>query len=367
MIRVFESFSGMGSQRMALKNIGVEFEVVGISEVDKFGLLAYDAIHHNNEPVEIKTKEEMIEEIKSKNIAYNFSTGKSQIPRKEEDLRKLYNAHIRSKNYGDIRLIDAETLPDFDLFTYSFPCKNISSAGRQAGLDEGSNTQSSLLWECRRIIQTKKPKYLLMENVKNLVGKKHKPNFDKWCEELEEMGYTNYWDVLNGKNFGVPQNRERVMMVSILNDEKKDYVLPKNNGKPITCTRDILEKDGDFKYFTKDFQFTKSLPTTKTGEIEIIAMSYWTSYIEEQRIQSELGVSSTLKAVDGASSIKVYLHDTGKIRYLTQLECWRLMGYTDEQFNKVKALGFPKYAMYERAGRGIVVPMLEEIFRNLFL
>ena len=206
----------------------------------------------------------------------------------------------------------------------------------------------------------------MLENVKSLVGK-FRPQFDEWLKFLNSLGYTNHWKVLNAIDYNVAQNRERIFVVSILNDDKKDYVLPKNNGKPITCTRDILEKDGDFKYFTRDFQFTKSLPTTKTGEIEIIAMSYWTSYIEEQRIQSELGVSSTLKAVDGASSIKVYLHDTGKIRYLTQLECWRLMGYTDEQFNKVKALGFPKYAMYERAGRGIVVPMLEEIFRNLFL
>lgn len=198
-LKVFESFSGVGSQAMALRNIGVDFEVVGISEVDKWALLAYDSIHNNKEKVEIKTKGEMLEEIKRSNIAYNFSTGKSEIPKNENDIRRLYEAHIRSKNYGDITKINEKELPDFDLFTYSFPCKNISVAGQQAGLEEGSGTQSSLVWECRRIIKEKMPKYLMMENVKNLVGKKHKPFFDLWCKTLEGLGYINYWKVLNGK------------------------------------------------------------------------------------------------------------------------------------------------------------------------
>ena len=140
-IKVFEAFAGVGSQAMALRNIGLDFEVVGISEVDRYGLIAYDAIHNNNEEVELKSKEEMLEEITKRNIAYNFSTGKSEIPKKEEEIRKLYEAHIRSKNYGDITKIDPTELPNFDLFTYSFPCKNISIAGGQAGLAEGSGTQ----------------------------------------------------------------------------------------------------------------------------------------------------------------------------------------------------------------------------------
>lgn len=128
-LKVFESFSGVGSQAMALRNIGVDFEVVGISEVDKWALLAYDTIHNNNqEGVEIKTKEEMLEEIRRSNIAYNFSTGKSEIPKNENDIRRLYEAHIRSKNYGDITKINEKELPDFDLFTYSFPCKKYISS-----------------------------------------------------------------------------------------------------------------------------------------------------------------------------------------------------------------------------------------------
>ena len=143
MLRVFEAFAGVGSQRMALISIGIDFEVVGISDVDRYALLAYDAIHHNGEPVEEKTKEEMLAEFTKRNIAYNFSTGKSEIPKKHEDIKKLYEAHVRSKNFGDIRTIDVNELPEIDLFTYSFPCKNISVEGLKAGFDKNSGNQSS--------------------------------------------------------------------------------------------------------------------------------------------------------------------------------------------------------------------------------
>ena len=188
MLRVFEAFAGVGSQRMALRNIGIDFEVVGISDVDRYALLAYDAIHHNGEPVEEKTKEEMLAEFTKRNIAYNFSTGKSEIPKKDEDIKKLYEAHVRSKNFGDIRTIDVNELPEIDLFTYSFPCKNISVEGQKAEFDKISGNQSSLVWDCKKIIESKRPKYLLMENVKNIVSKDHIHNFNEWCQTLEELG-----------------------------------------------------------------------------------------------------------------------------------------------------------------------------------
>lgn len=416
-IKVFEAFVGVGSQAMALRNIGLDFEVVGISEVDRYGLIAYDAIHNNNEEVELKSKEEMLEEITKRNIAYNFSTGKSEIPKKEEEIRKLYEAHIRSKNYGDITKIDPTELPNFDLFTYSFPCKNISIAGGQAGLAEGSGTQSSLVWECRGIIKTKKPKYLLMENVKNLVGSKHKPFFDLWCKELEEMGYTNYWKVLNGKNFGVPQNRERVIMVSILNNEKS-YTLPSKSDQSSRCIADIMEHNVDAKfYMDKEFEFTDDFYQEKLEENKIAVIAKTdSSYAEGARICSMYGISPTIVARDwkgpkkvlvevaklktnGFRSNKAIYHQKGLcptltsmsggnrqpkiisnenipsdiftkegyvIRKLTPLECWRLMGFSDEDYQKAKESGLSSTKLYERAGRGIVVPMLEEVFKELF-
>lgn len=208
MLRVFEAFAGIGTQRMSLRNLGIPHEVVAIAEIDKFALKSYEAIHG---PV---------------------------------------------NNLGDISKINPDTIPDHDLFTYSFPCQDISVAGKQAGLDVDSGTRSGLLWECQKVIATKKPKYLLMENVKNLVGKKHKPNFDKWLDWLESQGYTNYWQVLNAKDYGVPQNRERVFCVSILG-EHIPYVFPEKQELTIRL-KDILEDSVDEKYYLSE-EKTKQL------------------------------------------------------------------------------------------------------------
>ncbi|HER0887110.1 TPA: DNA cytosine methyltransferase [Streptococcus pyogenes] len=208
MLRVFEAFAGIGTQRMSLRNLGIPHEVVAIAEIDKFAIKSYEAIHG---PV---------------------------------------------NNLGDISKINPDNIPDHDLFTYSFPCQDISVAGKQAGLDIDSGTRSGLLWECQKVIATKKPKYLLMENVKNLVGKKHKPNFDKWLDWLESQGYTNYWQVLNAKDYGVPQNRERVFCVSILG-EHIPYVFPEKQELTIRL-KDILEDSVDEKYYLSE-EKTKQL------------------------------------------------------------------------------------------------------------
>lgn len=204
-IRVFEAFAGYGSQAMALKRLEnkyrcqCHFDFVGISEIDKYAIQAYHALHG--------------------------------------DVR----------NYGDISKIDWLQVPGFDLLTYSFPCQDISAAGKQMGLREGDGTRSSLLWECRKAISAKRPKYLLMENVVALVSKKFMPEFQCWCDELVQMGYSNYWKILNAKDYGVPQSRARVFMVSILGDHKP-YYFP----KPFRMEKrlkDVLESNVDAKYY----------------------------------------------------------------------------------------------------------------------
>jgi DNA (cytosine-5)-methyltransferase 1 len=202
-LRVFEAFAGYGSQHLAFNKIkeqipGFDFKVVGISEIDKYAIQAYGAVH-------------------------------GECP-----------------NYGDISKINWDEVPDFDFFSYSSPCQDFSNAGLQRGGEEGSGTRSSLLWECRKAIEAKRPKYLLLENVKALVSKKFAPTFLKWLAVLEEMGYTNYFQVLNAKEHGVPQNRERVFCVSILG-EHKPYHFP----EPVPLTillKDILEEEVDDKY-----------------------------------------------------------------------------------------------------------------------
>lgn len=200
-IRVFEAFAGYGSQSMALRRLGIDFEVVGISEIDKYAIQTYMAVHGD------------------------------------------------TPNYGDISKIDWSSVPDFDFLTYSFPCTDISTAGQQKGLAEGSGTRSSLLWECRKAIEAKRPKYLLMENVKNLVAKKFTPYLKEWIIFLEGQGYSNYTKVLNAKDFGVPQNRERVFMVSILGEVSFHFPKPFTLEKRL---RDVLEKDVDESFYLSE-------------------------------------------------------------------------------------------------------------------
>ena len=467
-LRVFEAFAGVGSQSMALRNINCNYEVVGISDVDRYALLAYDAIHCNQYEVDIKSKEEMLKEIKQKNIAYNFSTGKSEIPRSEKDIKKLYDAHVRSKNFGDIRLINPNDLPDFDLFTYSFPCKNISVAGQQGGLEEGSGTQSALIWECKKIIEAKRPKYLMMENVKNIIGKKHKPILDMWCKVLEDLGYRNFLPeggYLNGKDFGVPQNRERVIMISIREDVNSNFEFPKGKDTGIRL-KDVLESNVNEKYYISKDKFiiknkillhnpsigasrgryvnengkkvtkqhleinkkgvSNSLTTVQTDNLVIeskneliqVGMLNIKGNESNRRVYYDAGLCPTLNSMNGGNrQPKVLIPQATKkgyieltlpwvadlsypnsktrrgrvqnggnitptitatqqdiclinedylIRKLTPLECWRLMGFKDDDFNKAKNVGLSESKLYERAGRGIVVPMLEEIFKNLF-
>lgn len=143
------------------------------------------------------------------------------------------------RNLGDICKVDPNDVPDCDCLTYSFPCQDISNAGKQKGFEQGSGSRSSLLWECEKIIKVKRPKYLLMENVKALVQKKFMPEFQRWIDTLTDLGYSSYWKVLNAKDYGVAQNRERVFMVSILGEHQ-----PYNFPQPFEltkCVEDYME------------------------------------------------------------------------------------------------------------------------------
>ena len=202
-LRLIELFAGIGSQTQALTNIGVPHTVVGISEIDKYAIQSYKAMHGE------------------------------------------------VTNFGDIREI--KSLPDADLWTYSFPCQDISVAGKGAGIKEG--TRSGLLFEVERLLITASkngnlPKYLLLENVKNLVSKKFKADFDRWLAFLKSLGYSNYWQILNAKNYGIPQNRERVFCVSI-RGEHKPFKFPEKRELKLRL-RDMIDEVVDEKYYLKE-------------------------------------------------------------------------------------------------------------------
>lgn len=341
MLKVLELFSGYGSQALALENLDIEF-TSEISEIDKHAIEAYNQIHGE------------------------------------------------TNNYGDICGIDEAELPEYDLVTYSSPCQDFSIAGLQRGGDKDSGTGSSLLWECERIIRYVKPKYLLMENVKNLVGKKFMPCFKSWLRTLEELGYNNYWKVLNAKDYGVPQNRERVFVVSIRKDLNQTYMFP----EPVPLKmrlKDLLEPEVEESFYIPQekveqlaFNLNKDVSNTircggggsldgkHTWDVvsvlqigNIFNTDSFGGNPQAGRVYDAKGLSPCLNTMGGGERQPKVLENGIRIRKLTPRECWRLMGVKDEQFDRLH--GISKTQLYKMAGNSIVVDVLMAIFKNLLI
>ena len=216
-LSVLECFAGYGSQNTAFQLIAklcpwIKIKIIGIFEFDEYAAKAYQLLH-------------------GKDI----------------------------KNYGDITKIeDWNQVVDFDAMTYSGPCQDISKAGKQKGFEKDSGTRSATMWDCLPAITAKRPKFLLMENVDEILNKKFAKDFNAWKESLNELGYDNYVQVINAKDFGVPQNRERCFMVSILREESKttgdspstEYNFP--TPEPlIVIAESLLEKKVSDSYYFK--------------------------------------------------------------------------------------------------------------------
>jgi DNA (cytosine-5)-methyltransferase 1 len=213
---MIELFSGIGAQIRGFKNSGLfDTEVIATSEIDKDAIVSYAAVHCGLTPELIENYDyppvdEMVEYLESRNIGYVFEKNKAydwQKKRNSADLKKYYLASVLSKNMGDISKI--EELPYADFVTYSFPCTDISIAGQIQGIERGK-TRSGLLYEVERLLAKAKeadtlPKFLLLENVKNLVSQRFKPQFNEWCDYLSEIGYNTYWQIVNAKDCGIPQ------------------------------------------------------------------------------------------------------------------------------------------------------------------
>ena len=343
MITINELFSGIGAQVAALKRLGVEYETVGISEIDRFAIQSYEAING------------------------------------------------KTRNYGDIS--KAGALDYADLWTYSFPCTDISLAGKQAGLTDetGKQTRSGLLFEVERLLRKSvedgnQPKYLLLENVKNLVGKKFKPEFDKWLQTLDSLGYNNYWKVLNAKDYGVPQNRERVFVVSIRKDvDTHGYTFP----EPFKLERrlkDVLETNVDEKFYLKQDLAKSFVERLSERDVSNTIRCGGAGSVDQKHTLEpfvlEKGIGHnpvskkfefdgfhenkpcpTLLATDYKCP-KCY-SDGVRIRKLTPKECWRLMDFTDEEYEAAEKAGVSKTQLYKQAGNSIVVSVLANIFNNL--
>jgi len=206
-IRLIETFAGIGSQAKALKNIGADFEHYRICEFDKYAVNSYNAIHGTDFPV--------------------------------SDITKWHASDMGIEEKDKYEYI----------MTYSFPCQSLSVAGKGAGMAKGSGTRSGLLWEVERILEEcdgNLPQVLLMENVDAILFEKNRKHFFQWCNKLEELGYKNYYEVLNAKHYGIPQNRNRCFMVSVLGDYYYEFPKPI---KLELCVKDMLEKEVPEKYY----------------------------------------------------------------------------------------------------------------------
>lgn len=366
-INVLSLFSGIGAFEKALDRKGIGYNLVNYCELDKYASKSYSAVHGVSEML----------------------------------------------NLGDITKVNiAELEPhSADLITYGFPCQDISNAGKQRGFEhDGQLTRSGLFFYAAAIIGRIQPKVAICENVKALTGKKFTKEFETVLQTLEDMGYKNYWQVLNAKDYGIPQNRERVFIVSIRNDIDKKYTFP----TPIKLElrlKDILEKEVDEKYYLsqraidgiKMSGFSQKKNQIQTGDVcgtllsrdykdpkcVQVAQLYGTdcnqAVVEpfivasrgrnpenpsdrtagsptEQRLESKTdGCTNTLTTVQKDNYV---VGPELRIRKLTPLECWRLMGFDDEDFYKAEKVN-SNTQLYKQAGNSIVVNVLEAIFNNL--
>lgn len=417
-MKLLSLFSGIGAFEKALDRLNIEYELVNYCEIDKYASKAYAMMHDCDE----------------------------------------------SLNLGDITKIDTTALPnDIDLITYGFPCQDISLAGKQKGFEEdGERTRSGLFFEALRIIEDTKPRIAIAENVKNLTSKKFQKEFDIVLTSLEQAGYNNYWKILNAKDFGIPQNRERVFIVSIRKDlDNGIFKFPEPFELKLRL-KDVLEMEVDEKYYLNSALVNNLIKNTNVVEprciqvgkldikghdivkrvYDIEGLSPTLTNMQggnrqpkvlldmpvicasrgrnpenpssrkkgeptEQRIEiNTKGLSNTITTVQKDNYVLVPQNDkpicvgqvstansqAGKvyscegvsqtlcagthgyamgniehnlrIRKLTPLECFRLMGFDDDDFYKIK--GISNTQLYKMAGNSIVVDVLVHLFKNLF-
>jgi DNA (cytosine-5)-methyltransferase 1 len=360
-IRLLELFGGIGACSKALERIGIDYEIADYVEIDKYAVKSFNAIHNTNfEPQDITKWDKDIE---------------------------------------------------VDLIMHGSPCQDFSLAGLQAGGDEGSGTRSSLMYETVRIVKKLKPQYVIWENVPNVLSKKHIHNFQNYIQFLDNLGYKSAYEVLNAKDYGIPQNRERLFVVSVLDGRTRDllgleldYTFP----KPIPLKlklKDMLEDEVDEKYylsenaikgmFETDYQQNKyETRVQKETRSTLCARDYKGPkcvevfdfrYDEGIRSRVDTEMCPTITCKTGSSGIsgqpllkipeatkKGYAPATDgdgvyiiRIRKLTPKECWRLMGFDDEDVDKASEVN-SNTQLYKQAGNSIVVNVLEEILKKLF-
>lgn len=373
-MRLLSLFSGIGAFEKGLERLGVSIDLVNYCEIDKYASKAFSLIHN--------------------------------IP--------------EEKNLRDVREVNTRYISDLDLLTYGFPCQDISIAGLKKGFsDNGERTRSGLFFEALRIIESTRPKIAIAENVKALVGKRFINEFNIVLGSLSRLGYNNYYSVLNAKDYGIPQNRERVFIVSIRQDIDKGFTFPKKQELTLRL-KDILEDTVDDKFFLKDSRIYSTLkprsmdPEIKIEQIGNIMDDKGRNFKNPQcgRVYDPEGLSPTLNTCNGGNRQPKVIVRTDKticlnskggrggkeglqpslqdrvysvegiatacttcyptkikqeteIRKLTPKECFRLMGFDDRDIDTLRDNGISDAQLYKMAGNSIVVDVVYHIFEQL--
>lgn len=407
MFRVIETFSGIGSQAKALTKIGRPFEIVNTADWDINAILAYCLIHKGKIDVDKYSEvsdEKVTEFLKGFSLS---SDGKK--PMNDESFkripmnvkRRLYVAIKETNNLVSITDIKGEDIPEnIDLFTYSFPCQDLSLCGcwhgNKSGIARDAHNRSGMLWEVERILleMSEKgkelPRFLLMENVTNILSKPHKEDFEDWKSTLESLGFYNQIYRLNAKNFGIPQNRERAYMISVLCKNDKDIInavknyfeehnLEKDEAQRLK-QRDLMLKDIlclDYKGVPQyKEEADASKPNNTPSRMKIFKDN---DMLYDGKKINEIVVNTVTTKQDrnpnsGLITYKNYVRGKTKWRYLTPRECFKLMGFDEADFDKVISDNpmvtksrrlYSTEKLIKMAGNSIVVDVLEAIFRQI--
>lgn len=306
-VQILELFGGIGSPRCALRNLKIPTKAIDYVEIDEKAVRSYNNMF----------SEELLYKTQSV-VGWNLKP---------------------------------------DILIHGSPCQDFSIAGHQRGADEGSETRSSLMWETIHIIDQMgewKPKYVIWENVKNVTSKHMIANFVRYQKEMERMGYTNNYDVLDAREFGLPQARERVFTISCLNGEKFDFT---------SLIRTPMRKISEF------LEDNENVPEVYNVTQPSVYNVIGASGIKRATVIKDFAYTITTR--QDRTPAQVIDCGSGRYRYLTERECWRLMGYTDEEFEAAKAVHERKgryyTTLYKQAGNSIAVPIFESIFRKIIL
>jgi len=315
-LKVISLFSGYGTQELALKYIGVNFETIANCDILNTANIAYDSVH-------------------------TTTIG----------------------NLGDVTKIDENTFPQSDFLTYSFPCQDISISGIQKGIQKG--TRSGLLYEVERILSKNQPKYLLMENVKNLISKNHIKNFQDHIEYLNSIGYGCSWLMLNGADYGCPQNRERVFMMSVFGESNEEVEVKMKkvleNKKTHVSMKNYVETENVDSSLFIDCEYEINEPK-KQSVCKLIARRNDVKYDQARRIYSIDGCSPCLTTT---GSPQIMTRD-GRVRNITAREGYRFMGVREDDIDNLLKTSLSTKNHVALAGNSICVPVMEEIFKQFF-